>query len=222
MNQRPDFSFDADAPMVRLSDRDILDGLRRFARLHGPGSFTTTQFDAWRAKPFTSPTVARRFGSWRAALSRIGIQAARPRTYSPEELIANLERVWRSLGRRPGAKALARRGRISKDPYQRLWGSVERAGRLLAAHHRGEVTRDQLLRAGPAKPRRTTIPNALRWTILKRDQHRCAGCGQSPATHRGLSLEVDHIVPVCRGGGNEEGNLRTLCSACNNGKRDGE
>jgi 5-methylcytosine-specific restriction endonuclease McrA len=29
---------------------------------------------------------------------------------------------------------------------------------------------------------------------------------------------VDHIVPVSRGGGNDEANLRTLCRACNVGK----
>ncbi len=215
------FCFDIAAPMVRLSDRDILAGLRRFVEVHGPRPFTGPQFDAWKDRPFRSTTVIKRFGSWRKALSLVGVHGARPRAYDAEELMATPDRIWRPLAPRPGPKGLSRACRIGKPPYHRLWGSLPRACRLLAAHHRGELTRDELLRAGPAKPRRA-LPLSLRWRILKRDHHRCASCGRSPATHPGLSLQIDHIVPVSRGGGDQESNLRTLCSACNGGKSDGE
>jgi 5-methylcytosine-specific restriction endonuclease McrA len=62
----------------------------------------------------------------------------------------------------------------------------------------------------------------VRWRILKRDEYRCVLCGRSPATHAGLSLQIDHVIPVSRGGGDEEANLRTLCGECNNGRKDGE
>ena len=42
----------------------------------------------------------------------------------------------------------------------------------------------------------------------------CVRCG---ATER---LEVDHIVPVSRGGTNEIDNLQMLCKSCNASKRD--
>ena len=218
------FSFDVDAPLIRHSELDVLAGLRRYVEVHGPGYFTGRQFNAWKGRPFCSPTVIKRFGSWRNGLSRIGVDGARPRTYDAEELMTHLERSWRALGRRPGAKGLARVGRIGKAPYERLWGSLRRACELLAAHHRGELTREELLRAGRTGRGRArrTIPLSVRWRILKRDHHRCAACGRSPATHPGLSLEIDHIIPFSRGGGDEEANLRTLCSACNNGRKNGE
>lgn len=55
-----------------------------------------------------------------------------------------------------------------------------------------------------------------RWLILKRDNFRCVACGknqeQSP-------LEIDHIIPISKGGQNIESNLQTLCRDCNVGKR---
>lgn len=212
------FCFDPDAPLVRFSERQIVAGLRRYVDVHGPGPFTTKQFDAWADRPFGHLVVTKRLGSWRRALALVGVHGARGMNYGAEELAANLERLWRELGRRPGKLSLERDGHIGVAPYKRVWGSVERACRLLAAHHRGELTREELLRAGPGKQRRENVRAALRWRILKRDGHRCVACGRGPATHPGLVLEVDHITPVSRGGGNEEANLRTLCRACNGGR----
>jgi 5-methylcytosine-specific restriction endonuclease McrA len=82
------------------------------------------------------------------------------------------------------------------------------------------LTREELLRAGPGRKgrRRKWIAAAVRWRVMKRDGFRCVACGKSPATHKGVDLEVDHVRPVSRGGGDQEGNLRTLCFACNRGK----
>lgn len=50
--------------------------------------------------------------------------------------------------------------------------------------------------------------------IFMRDGHKCVRCG---STDR---LTVDHIIPIVRGGTNDEANLQTLCGPCNSGKRD--
>ena len=65
------------------------------------------------------------------------------------------------------------------------------------------------------KNKRDTIPPAIRFKVLKRDRHTCTGCG---ARAPDVELEVDHIVPVSRGGTDELSNLRTLCKDCNTGK----
>ena len=57
-----------------------------------------------------------------------------------------------------------------------------------------------------------------RHKVLERDGFRCMDCGASPVL--GAVLEVDHTIPVSKGGSNELHNLRTLCSDCNRGKSD--
>ncbi|MCM1334688.1 MAG: HNH endonuclease [Bacteroides sp.] len=68
------------------------------------------------------------------------------------------------------------------------------------------------------KRARSQMTDKLRYTILKRDGFRCKLCGRT--RDDGIQLEVDHIIPVAKGGKTVPENLRTLCKACNRGKRD--
>jgi len=65
------------------------------------------------------------------------------------------------------------------------------------------------------KNKRTPLPPALRYKILKRDRNTCQSCG---ARAPDVELEVDHKIPVSKGGTDEEDNLITKCVACNRGK----
>ena len=56
------------------------------------------------------------------------------------------------------------------------------------------------------------IPDPVRAKVLLRDGARCRRCRSA------VNLEVDHIVPVSRGGRTEEANLQTLCRRCNRRK----
>lgn len=53
----------------------------------------------------------------------------------------------------------------------------------------------------------------IRAAVLKRDHFRCFYCGD-PAT------TVDHLVPVIRGGTDDESNLVAACAGCNGTKGD--
>lgn len=66
--------------------------------------------------------------------------------------------------------------------------------------------------------KRKTIPPKIALKVLKRDNYKCCICGKSPSTHPELSLEVDHILPISKGGTNDIENLQTLCIYCNRGK----
>lgn len=66
------------------------------------------------------------------------------------------------------------------------------------------------------KYQRKALTASLRYDILKRDGFRCVLCGRTPKD--GITLHVDHILPVSKGGLTEPSNLRTLCSICNLGK----
>ena len=66
-----------------------------------------------------------------------------------------------------------------------------------------------------AKSKRVGIRKLVRFEVLKRDGFKCTYCGEGPPD---VVLVVDHVIPVAKGGGNEEGNLTTACKPCNQGK----
>lgn len=59
------------------------------------------------------------------------------------------------------------------------------------------------------RPKNRTISSGLRWKTLLKCGHACVHCGATK------QLQVDHIRPVSRGGGNDEDNLQILCRLCN-------
>lgn len=63
--------------------------------------------------------------------------------------------------------------------------------------------------------KRKQISTRTRFEIFKRDGFVCQYCGSHPPS---VILEVDHILPVKLGGGNDRGNLVTACEGCNRGK----
>lgn len=67
------------------------------------------------------------------------------------------------------------------------------------------------------KRQRAKMSDDLRFNVLKRDGYRCKICGAT--VNDGIKLEVDHIVPVSKGGKTTIENLQTLCERCNRGKR---
>lgn len=71
-----------------------------------------------------------------------------------------------------------------------------------------------------SKTQRNAMTNDLREAIKKRDNYTCCLCGNSIFKEPNLLLEVDHIIPVSKGGRTEAGNLQTLCWRCNRAKHD--
>lgn len=69
-----------------------------------------------------------------------------------------------------------------------------------------------------AKYQRQLMTKVLREGILARDNYTCKICGVSRHDERHLLLEVDHIVPISKGGITIEDNLQTLCWKCNRSK----
>ena len=68
------------------------------------------------------------------------------------------------------------------------------------------------------KEQRALMTKALRESIKKRDHYTCCECGNSIHKEPNLLLEIDHIMPISKGGKTEESNLQTLCWKCNRSK----
>ena len=64
--------------------------------------------------------------------------------------------------------------------------------------------------------KRKSISKKLRFEIFKRDSFTCQFCGKSSPS---VILEIDHILPVSKGGDNDILNLITTCFDCNRGKK---
>ena len=64
---------------------------------------------------------------------------------------------------------------------------------------------------------RKNITKKVRFEVFKRDSFKCQYCGKSAPD---VVLEVDHIIPVAKGGDNDISNLITACFDCNRGKSD--
>ena len=67
------------------------------------------------------------------------------------------------------------------------------------------------------KEQRKLMTKQLRDQIAERDHYTCRICGKRMPD--GVGLQIDHIVPVSKGGKSVPSNLQVLCSKCNGAKR---
>lgn len=83
-----------------------------------------------------------------------------------------------------------------------------------------EYLSERIKVAKSAKAQRYLMTKKLRDFIKERDDYTCQICGASTAKQSLLLLEVDHIIPIAKGGLSVEENLQTLCWKCNRSKSD--
>lgn len=79
---------------------------------------------------------------------------------------------------------------------------------------------DKLTAKAFTKEQRALMTKKLREFIKNRDNFTCCNCGNSTHVEPNLLLEIDHIIPVSKGGYTVEDNLQTLCWKCNRSKSD--
>lgn len=65
---------------------------------------------------------------------------------------------------------------------------------------------------------RALMTSSLREKIKLRDNFCCKKCSLSIRDEKNLLLEIDHIIPLSKGGITSENNLQTLCWRCNRTK----
>lgn len=81
-----------------------------------------------------------------------------------------------------------------------------------------KVLESKLTATAFVKEQRTLMTKKLREAIKRRDNFTCCNCGNSIYNEPNLLLEIDHIIPVSKGGQTVAPNLQTLCWKCNRAK----
>lgn len=121
--------------------------------------------------------------------------------------------MWRNGGSLPNDdRSLARHARCTRAQWERMRPVLapffDWTDEAVTARHIQRWSREKRRQDG-----RQSMPAALRAMVIERDGFRCVYCGQEDGP-----FEVDHVVPVSKGGGDHPENLCCACRACNRSK----
>jgi len=210
--------------LENYSQSALVEELKRIQKIVGSRSVTKADIDKHGKACWT--IYFRKFGSFSKALLAAGLKPSRRVNVTDKELIASVVDLWATTlqkeGRRPFASDLEKYNiPFCEDTYRRRFGSWKKA--LILAYNSvdkkddvGKETISHEINEEPLKQQREEVSIRRRFLIFKRDQFACVLCGRSGV---GVKLEVDHKVPLSKGGSNAKENLQTLCFECNRGKR---
>ncbi len=186
-------------------------------------SFTPEQFGRWEALIEGLRKAGHRQPREElllAALAALVEEAARPAPAAAKSAeAAKAPATANGAPDSASAPSTRPRGRVAASPFQVILRRCPDCGTSVQVTSRGERPVGPALAAraacdadelAPGGGLQRSVTPALRRRILARDGHRCGapGCGAT------RFLEVHHLVPRSRGGGQEEANLVTLCARC--------
>ena len=209
-----------------VSEEILIHDLKNVAQKLGCANLSRNQYDSHGQ--FCADIFVRRFGSWRNALQKAGLEVAKMQRerIDDEEYFKNLESVWRALGRQPVQGDIEKPLSIySVAAYKKRFGNWRKALEAFVEYiNRVESVEIKTTGAKTGKTNRTSrnISWRMRFLVMRRDNFKCKSCGRSPAGDPGIILHVDHIKAWANGGETILENLQTLCSVCNIGKSNTE
>jgi hypothetical protein len=212
----------------KMSNEQLLAEIVRVADKLGTKFLSQSDFN--QISTINSKAIISRFGSWKSALSKLGLMIPPlGRRYSEDDYFENLLAVWSHYGRQPSYSEMnLPPSQITNGAYEKKWGSWRKA--LLAfiekVNSQPNLSKNPIVSKKEQKFKQSktpsinvrSIPIGLRYNVLRRDRFRCVICGNSPAKSINCNLHVDHVIPISRDGKTEIDNLRTLCQDCNLGK----
>lgn len=220
------FRFKIDRLRPRYSKAEMIASLKEYAEMHGRTTFGKRDYDKWPKRLVKAETMRVRFGSWGNALRAAGFRAGKGYKLDPKEMVAAFKDCWREQQSVPSRKQLenylARHNLpIRWNSYYIFFGGIGKLAQMIMKVEEGKIPEAMLYqKIKPQKKVDRTVSLKMRMSVLKRDGYRCVKCGVSPKINKSVTLEIDHIVPVSKGGASTLDNLQTLCFDCNQGKTD--
>lgn len=204
------------------TQEDIIKELKRISNIIGKRPITKR--DVQKYGRVSYPTIYKKFGGLSKAVMAAELTPNICHDVTDRQLLDALIDLWSQTlsreGRRPERRDLKRYNiPFSGDTYCRRFGSWKKA--LSAVYNsvgQEEIINETQNDLTPeiTTSRRGDISIRKRFLVFKRDEFTCVMCGRSG---RGVKLEVDHKIPISKGGSDSLDNLQTLCFECNRGKR---
>jgi hypothetical protein len=230
-------------PNCRLgntSKEDIVKELERISKIIDNKRIMRAHIDQYSNISYWK--IIKHFKSLGMAVRTAGLVPRKSTKHNRDDLLTILIDLWNKTiekeGRRPYITDLKKfKFGISPDTFRRTFGSWKKA--LKKAYD--YVNEKNIIEEVPSDTQSKTIKslhskNKLneqikpsqflerkpisirkRFFVFKRDHFSCVLCGSSGM---GVKLELDHRVPISKGGSDDLDNLQTLCYECNRGKRD--
>jgi len=209
----------------RITDEELLNDLRRIAKLNGKNTVTRDEYSL--SGNYSYSAVSTRFSNWNTALKQAGLEISKPIRIGKTKLFINMKNVWLLLGRQPVCADMDTEiSGFNSGIYRSKFGTWKKALEEFVKYaNKGKLLKEpspyitsKMFTKNKTKRR---ISKRLRFEVLERDSFRCVKCGSSPAISRGVELHIDHITPYSKGGETILENLETLCIDCNLGKGTG-
>lgn len=201
-----------------IPNEELLADVKNIASTYG---LTTMSQDIYvQYGKFHPTTLIRRFGSWFKVLELCDLKPSRSRINIPnEELFANIEHIWLTLGRQPKYSDIQKPlSLFSVGTYEQRFGSWYNALDAFVIYMSEEesvIKPNVRINKDGIKHTTKREPSArLKVQVLMRDGNRCRLCGVE--CNDGLhNIHFDHIIPWSKGGETTLDNLQVLCSDCN-------
>lgn len=225
MKQR-DYIFKlAKVKPTKLSKPEIIISLKEFSQIKNNQSFGIRDFDKWEQKPITGGAISKVFGSWTEAMRQAGLKSNRNRKKDIVEMVEMFKDAWESFDAIPSGKQLNEYLKSQSAPYSyrvycHTFGNINNLVQKIILHQKGKISDLDLSTPYIPKNIREPISPKIRYEVLQRDGGQCVKCGASPKNDNKVNLQVDHIIPVSKGGKTNISNLQTFCQKCNSGKSD--
>ena len=220
-----------------IPEQELLEDLRHVAAKLGTNSITGEAYSVNGGR-FVPQTFQNKFQTWNKALELAGLVVVHRYKIPDDELLSNIESVWRHLARQPRVDEM--KPPISKfgaATYRYRFGTWRKAlAAFISFVNKDEKDADvsdeelsasEVLSAvEPSEvvqtPTRSTrhINWRTRFLVMRRDDFKCRYCGRSPSNNPGLELHIDHVKAWSKDGPTTMDNLRTACNVCNIGKSD--
>ena len=210
--------FEVNKVNRNIPKEELLADVKNIASTYG---LTTMSQDIYvQYGKFHPTTLIRRFGSWFKVLELCDLKPSRSRINIPnEELFANIEQIWLTLGRQPKYSDIQKPlSLFSVGTYEQRFGSWYNALDAFVFYMSEEesvIKPNVRINKDGIKHTTKREPSArLKVQVLMRDGNRCRLCGVE--CNDGLhNIHFDHIIPWSKGGETTLDNLQVLCSDCN-------